>query len=112
MRTSFELTVGCEGGGRRRPSNVDNFSASAPPQTDSSRILRTRVHAKGKVVICIGSAFFYLGGEDAAGVPLSALLAARLSLYHDALDPLVVAEVARGPWAPCPCAWLVQGIGL
>lgn len=53
---------------------------------------------------------FYLGGENAVGVPLSALLAARLSLQHHAFHPLVVAEVARRPRAPRSCAWLAQGV--
>lgn len=38
----------------------------------------------------------YLSRENAAGIPLYALLAPGLSLLHDALDALVVAEVARG----------------
>lgn len=65
------------------------------------------VYPKRKYVVS-ASTFFYLGGEDAVGVSLSALFAARLSLQHYALHPLIVAEVARGPGAACPCAWLVQ----
>lgn len=38
---------------------------------------------------------FHLEREDAAGVSLGALLAPSPAFEHDALDTLVVAEIAR-----------------
>lgn len=51
-----------------------------------------------------------LSGEDAVGIPLYALLAARLSFRHDAFYSLVMAEVACGPWAPRSGTWLIQRV--
>lgn len=42
----------------------------------------------------------YLSGEDAAGISLYALLAPGAPLLHDALDALIMAEVACSSRAP------------
>lgn len=53
----------------------------------------------------------HLDGEDAFGIPLSALLADCLSRGHYTLYSLVVAKVACGARAPCSRARLEKAKG-